>query len=74
MASGDARLEVLSSVLIETAWLAELEANAKPARAKLLQLLGLPPPRLVGAAAGAPKAADQDAFLEYKALVGEMGY
>ena len=41
---GDARLELMVGVLIETPWLDNLEQHAKPARIKLLNALGLPPP------------------------------
>ena len=72
MPSGDARLELLMSVLMETAWLDGLDANAKPARAKLLEALGLPPPKVMDAKpVAAKKVADEDS---YKELVGEVGY
>ena len=57
-------------MLLETPWLDSLETAARPARAKMLDLLRLPQPRV---AATAPKAkASED--LTYKELVGEMGY
>ena len=71
MAAGDARLEVIMSALLETAWLGSLDQNAKPARAKVLSALGLPPPKVLAAAPAAPKKVEEDT---YKELVGEMGY
>ena len=74
MPAGEPRLEMLQGVLLETAWLGDLEKDAKPARAKLLEALGLPPPRVVAGAAPAKPKADEKAFLDYKELVGEVGY
>lgn len=74
MASGDARLELLMGVLLETAWLGGLDEQAKPARAKLLEALGLPPPRVAPSTGPAKVKVDEKAFLDYKELVGEMGY
>ena len=71
MEAGEARLELVMGVLLETAWLDALDAHAKPARAKVLAAYGLPPPRV--AAAGRvdkPKRAEEDT---YKELVGEVG-
>ena len=65
------------SVLIETAWLDDLEAHAKPARTKLLAALGLPPPVVVeGKGGGGAKkgAVDEEAYKNYSELVGEVGY
>ena len=70
MEAGEARLEFMTSVLLETAWLEALEAHAKPARAKLLAALGLPPPKVVQTAVKVAKVEENT----YKELVGEMGY
>jgi hypothetical protein len=74
MPAGEPRLELLQGVLLETAWLGDLDKDAKPARTKLLEALGLPPPRVVAGAAPAKPKADEKAFLDYKELVGEVGY
>ena len=71
MAPGDERLGVLMSLLMETAWLDNLEAHAKPARARLLSVLGLPPPKVSQAAAVRVKKVDENSYAE---LVGEVGY
>ena len=72
MAAGDERHEFIMSVLMETAWLDELEANAKPARAKLIAALGLPPPKVTaGAVREEKKKVDFDNYME---LVAEAGY
>ena len=72
MPPGDARLELLMAVLVETAWLDNLEKHAKPARAKLLEALGLPPPKVVESNKAAVKKVEED--LTYKELVAEVGY
>ena len=73
MEAGEARLELVMGVLLETAWLDALDAHAKPARAKVLAAYGLPPPRVAAAPAAStkPKRAEEDT---YKELVGEVGY
>ena len=70
MAEGPERHEAVLSVLTETAWLGGLDEAARPARARLLGVLGLPPP-MVAAKAAVAKKAEADSYAE---LVGEMGY
>ena len=71
VAEGPERAEALQQLLIETPWLASLEENARPARGRILTILGLPPPQVAAAAAPKKKEAAQDTYAE---LVGEMGY
>ena len=66
------RLDVLMSLLLETPWLGNVEQHARPARATMLDQLGLPPP-LVAAAAPQTKVKKSDEGT-YAELVGEMGY
>ena len=68
------RLDALMSLLLETQWLGGVEQHARPARAAMLELLGLPPPLV--AAAAPPKAKHVKPTEEgtYAELVGEMGY
>ena len=48
------------SLLMETAWLDALDAHAKPARARLLGVLGLPPPKVVNPAVVRVKKVEED--------------
>ncbi len=71
MEAGDERLAVLMGVLTETAWLGALDASARPARARLLAVLGLPPPKVMGGGAAKVTKEKEETYAE---LVGEMGY
>ena len=68
------RLDVLMSLLLETPWMGSVEEHARPARATMLERLGLPPPLV--APLVAPKAKQHKPSEEgtYAELVGEMGY
>ena len=65
------KMDDLMSVLLETPWLDSIDQHARPARAKLLELLHLPP---VSVAAEAPTVDKSKKEGTYKELVGEMGY
>ena len=52
-----AALEALNGLLLETPWLDNADAHAKPARAAMLATLGLRPPQRGGGAGGAREAA-----------------
>ena len=71
MEAGDERHEFVMSVLMETAWLDDLEGHAKPARAKLLDAYGLPPPKVTAGVVSVAKPKDEDTYME---LVAEAGY
>ena len=73
LADSSVRLDAVIAKLIETQWLGETEAHARPARACIFELFGLRPPQV---AEGAPAPAQRNRADDdtYKALVGEMGY
>lgn len=73
-AGGPGRLDECMRLLTETGWLAHLDEHARPARARMLELFGLPLPQLAAAAAARPHVQAQLEDDSYAALVGEMGY
>ena len=72
MPAGDERHEFVMSVLMETAWLDDLETHAKPARSRLTAALGLPPPRVTAGVVREEKKKED--FEQYMELVAEAGY
>ena len=68
---GAERAEAIIEMLIGTPWLASLDENAKPVRARILAMLGLPPPQVGAPAQTRQKEAAEETYAE---LVGEMGY
>ena len=72
MPAGDERHEFVMSVLMETAWLDDLETHAKPARSRLIAALGLPPPRVTAGVVREEKKKED--FEQYMELVAEAGY
>jgi len=71
METSTARLEMLMGVPLETAWLRPLEQVMKPARARMLTALGLPPPQLRQRLAAGSATRENNSYQE---LVDEMGY
>jgi hypothetical protein len=61
-------------LLTETAWLADIDGQARPARTRMLELFGLRPPQLAVADTARPHLKAQVEDDSYAALVGEMGY
>ena len=70
-APGEQRAEAITAVLLSTPWLGSLEEVVRPARAQILQQLGLPPPKQAAAPQRKEIKEDGDTYAE---LVGEMGY
>ena len=68
-----AALEALNGLLLETPWLDNADAHAKPARAAMLATLGLRPPQQAAAPAAPAKPRGPEEGT-YASLVGEVGY
>jgi len=66
----EGRLDMLMAILLETPWLDSLDHIARPARAKVLELLQLPPARVAKVAT----IETVNDILSYKELVDEVGY
>jgi len=71
---GPERLDECLRLLTETAWLADLDEQARPARARMFELFKLRPPQVAAANPIARPSVSKEDDDSYAALVGEMGY